>query len=143
MSKHQPTCSILQLSQQALALKQQDDLVNSCPDICLGGVNNQIRVLGVLVWVVDTSEALDLTSTCLGIDTAPVRLLSVLERCSNVNKEERAVALDSLTSRSAGSLEWRNGRSDSGRTCLGELGSNESNAGNVLVAVFSREAELG
>lgn len=85
---HTLTSTILQLGQQALALKQQDDLVNSRPDVRLGHIDDEVRILRVLIWVIDTSEALNLTSTCLGVYTAPVCLLGMLEGCGNVDEEE-------------------------------------------------------
>ena len=91
---------LLQLSQQTLALEQKHNLVDRCPDIADGQIDSQVRVGRDLVRVVDTGEALDLTSTCLGVDTALVVLLCPLERGSDVDEVEGAIPLNRL----AGSL---------------------------------------
>jgi hypothetical protein len=114
-----------------------------CPDIRLGHIDNEIRLLGRLVWVVDTSEALDLAGARSSINAAAIRLLGVLKRRCNVHEEERSVLLHRVLGRLSGLLEWRNGRDNCRCTSLGELCSDEGDAGNVLVAVFTREAEFG
>jgi hypothetical protein len=117
--------------------------VHRCPDVGLGDVDHEVGILRGLVWVVNPGEALDLTGTRLGVNTALVSLLGVLERCGNVDKEEGSVLLDCLLGSFSRVRKWRDGCNNRSRTGLGELCSNKSNASNVLVAVFSRESELG
>jgi hypothetical protein len=86
----------LQLCQKTLALQEQDNLVNRCPDVGGGQINSQVSIGGHLVRVIDTGETLNLTSARLGVHTTLVSLLGVLERGGNVDEVERSVALDSL-----------------------------------------------
>jgi hypothetical protein len=130
------------LRQQTLALQEQDNLMNSSPDISLGSVDNKVRVFRRLVRVVNTCEALDLACARFRVDTAPVRLLRVVKRRGDVYEEERSVFLNSFSRLLSRLLERCNGRDNGGGTSLGQLGGDEGNARNVLVTVFSREAEL-
>ena len=95
--------------------------MHSRPDVALGEVNSQVSVLGSLVRVVDTSEALDLAGACLGVDTALVGLLAVLERCGDVHEVEGSVLLDEVLGGLAGVLEGSDGRGDDGGAGLGKL----------------------
>jgi hypothetical protein len=138
-----PSPGNLQLRQKSLTLKQQNNLVHRRPDVRLGHINNEIRLLWRLIRIVDTSEALDLSGTCSSINAAAIRLLRVLERRRNVHKEERSVLLHRVLGRLSGLLERRDRRRNRRSTSLGKLCSDESDAGNVLVSVFAREAEFG
>lgn len=89
----------LQLCQKTLALQEQDNLVNRCPDVGGRQVNSQISVGRHLIWVVNTGETLDLTSTRLGVYATFVGLLGVLERGRDVNEVEGSVSLYSLAGR--------------------------------------------
>ena len=91
-----PKYARLQLCKQTLALQQQHDLVDGRPDVGLRDINDEISLLRRLIWVIDTSEALDLARASLGVDTTLIRLLSMVERCGNVHEVERSVLLDRL-----------------------------------------------
>jgi hypothetical protein len=112
------------------------------PNIAGRQINHQIRLLRVLIRVINTREALDLASARLGINTALIRLLGVLQRRSNVDEVEGSVLLDRLAGSLPVFLERRNGRDNGRGTCFGELRGDEGNAGDVLVAVGAREAEF-
>ena len=104
-------------------LKKEDNLVNSSADSLLAEVDNKVSLLalGSLVGVVDTSEALDLAGACLGVDTALVGLLAVLEGSGDVDKEEVAELLDDLAGGVTAGLEGRDGSGDDGGAGLGKL----------------------
>lgn len=59
-----------------------------------------------------------------------------------MDQVEATILLDKFPCVLASILERSNGRSDDCGTGLGELGSHETNAANVAVAVFAGEAEL-
>ena len=132
----------LQLCQKTLALQEQDNLVNRCPDIGSGQVHSQISIGRHLVRVVNTGEALDLTSARLGVHATLISLLRVLKRGRDVDEVEGSESLHSLAGRLSRVLERSNGRNDCRGTSLGELGGYKGDAGNVLVTVGSAEAEL-
>jgi hypothetical protein len=67
----------------------------------------------------------------------------VFERGRDVYEEEGAVFLNGVLGGLSGLLEGSDGSGNGGGTGFGEFGGDESNACNVLVAVFSRESELG
>lgn len=135
--------SRLQAVQEAIALQEQDDLVDNGADALLLDVHNQVGLLGSLIGVVDTSESLNLTGASSLVDATAVSLLAVLERSVDVDQEERTRLLDELASLLAGGIEGSNGSSDDGGTSLGELRGNVRNALDVEVTVSLAEAELG
>lgn len=111
-------------------------------DVLLLQVHNQVRVAGGLIGVVDTSETLDLAGASGGVGATAVGLLAVLERGSDVDKEEGARLLNGLTSLLAGLLEGGNGGSDDGSTGLGQLRGDKGNTVDVEVTVLAGETEL-
>ena len=131
------------LLKEALALEHEDDLVNDAADRLLGTIHNQIGLLGSLVGIIDTGEALDLTATGTLVDTALVGLLAMLERSGHVDEEEVARLGDDVPSVLARLLVRGNGGGNHGGTGAGELGGDESNALDVLVTVLASEAQLG
>ena len=134
----------LELVQKTLGLEQQHNLVNSCADADLGQVNGQVGLtLGRgLVRVVDTGEVLNLTTTSGGVDALAVGLLTLLERCGNVDEVERSVLLNKLTGVLSARLERCDGSGNDGGASLGQLAGNEANTANVGVAVLLVEAKL-
>lgn len=126
-------------------LKKEDDLVHSSADSLLAKVDNELGLLalGGLVRVVNASEALDVTLASGGVDAALVGLLAVLERSGDVDEEEGAELLDDLARGVTAGLEGRDGSGDDGGAGLGQLGGDEADAVDVLLAVLAREAELG
>lgn len=117
--------------------------MDNAADALLLDVHDEVSLGRSLIGVVDTGEALDLAATSLGVDTALVVALAVLEGSSDVNEEERSDLRDGLTGGLARVLVGSNGRGNDGGTGLGELGGDESNALDVLVAVLPGEAQLG
>jgi hypothetical protein len=128
--------------QEALALQNEDDLVNNAAHALLGEINNEISLLRGLIGVIDTGEALDLTAASSTIDTTLVGLLAVLEGSSDMHQEESTGLGDGVTSKLAGLLVGSNGSGDDGGTGAGKLGGNEGNALDVGVAVLAGEAQL-
>lgn len=128
---------------EALALQNEDDLVHNAAHALLGEVHNEIGLLGGLVGVVDTGEALDLTAASGSVDTALVGLLAVLEGSGDVDQEERTSLADGVTGKLAGLLVGSDGGGNDGGTGAGELGGDEGDALDVGVAVLAGEAELG
>jgi hypothetical protein len=126
-------------------LKEKDNLVNSSPDSLLAKVNNKLSLLALrsLVGVVNTGEALDLALAGGGVDAALVGLLAVLEGSGDVDEEEVAELLDDLARGVAAGLERCDGSGDHGGAGLGQLGGDEADAVDVLLAVFAGEAQLG
>lgn len=119
-----------------------DDLRNSLPS----HIDGQVGIVRVLVDVVDTGEALDLTSTGPSIETLAVSRLAVLERGSDVDEEEVATRTTALEHMLLGSLSRAfmrsNGSCDDSCTSASELTSNVGDSLDVLVSVFSRETEF-
>jgi len=136
------SCKRLQTIQQSLALQHQDDLVNSASHASLLEVNGQVGLLGSLIWVVDTSEALDLTVACLGIDTALVGLLGVLEGSSDVDEVEVTILLDDLAGVLASILVWCDWSSNDGCARASELRRNECDTADVAGTVCAAEAQF-
>lgn len=116
--------------------------MNSSPNISRAKINRQIRLGRDLIRIIDTGETLNLTSARLGIDTALIRLLAVLERSSDVDEIEAAILLDEFASSLARSLEGGDWGSDDGGAGTGEFAGDEGDAANVLVAVFAGETEF-
>lgn len=133
----------LETIEETLALQEEDDLVDNGAHGLLLAVDGKVGLGGNLIGVVNTGEVLDLASAGLGVDAALVRLLAVLERGGDVHEVEVAVLLDQLAGALAGLLEGGNGSGDNGGTGPGQLGGNEGNASNVLVAVLAVVAKLG
>lgn len=106
-------------------------------------VNDKIRLGRGLIWVINTSEVLDLAGTGLGVDTSLVGLLAVLEGGGNVYEVEIAVLLNQFAGVLAGLLEGGNRSGDDSGTGPGQLRSNKGDASNVLVAVLAVVAQLG
>lgn len=109
----------------------------------LGEVDNEISLVGSLVRVINTSEALDFTTTGSIVDAALVGLLAVLEGSGNVHQEEGASLGDGVARELAGLLVRSNGGGDDSGTGTGQLGGHEGNALDVGVAVLAGEAQLG
>jgi hypothetical protein len=126
-------------------LKKKDDLVDSSPDSLLAKVDNKLGLLalGSLIGVVNTGEALDLALAGGGVDAALVGLLAVLEGSGDVDEEEVAELLDDLARGVAAGLEGCDRSGDHGSAGLGQLGGDEADAVDVLLAVFAGEAQLG
>src|SRR5699024_7541237 len=124
--------------------EHENDFVNNAANTLLGDVDGEVSVRRSLVRVIDTGETLDLTSASLGVDTALLGLLTVLERGVDVDEEERATQLgDGVTGGLARVLVGGNGGGDIGGTGAGQLTSDEGDTLDVLVAVLAGEAELG
>ena len=128
---------------EALALKDENNLVNNRANGLLGGIDDEVSLLGSLIGVIDTSEALDLAAAGSLVDAALVGLLAVLEGSGDVHKEERAVLGDGVAGVLAGGLVGGDRGGDDRGTSAGQLGSDEGNALDVGVAVLAGEAELG
>lgn len=126
-----------------MALEKEDDLVNDGSDVLLLEVDNEVGLLGSLIGVIDTGEALDLASASGGIGTLSVSLLAVLEGSSDVDEEEGAGLPNESAGLLSGSLKGSNRGSDNGSTGLGQLGGDESDSVDVEITVLSAEAELG
>lgn len=111
-------------------------------DVLLGDVDGEVGLLGSLVGVVDSGEALDLSGAGSGEDAAAVHLLAVLERGGGVDEEEGSRLLHELASLLAGLLERSNGGHNGGGTSLGQLGGDKGETGNVDVTLAAAEAQL-
>jgi len=126
-----------------LALENENDLVNNGADSRLGGVNDEVSLLGSLIGVIDTSEALDLTTAGARVDAALVGLLAVLEGSSDVDEEEGPVLGNGVAGVLARGLVGGDGGSDDGGAGAGQLGGDKGNALDVGVAVLAGETQLG
>ena len=119
-----------------------DDLRNGLPS----HIDGQVGILRVLVDVVDTGEALDLTSTGPSIETLAVGSLTVLERGRDVDEEEVSTSTTALEHMLLGSLARAfmrsNGSCDDSCASAGEFTSDVGDSLDVLVSVFSGEAEF-
>ena len=129
--------------QETLALQNEDDLVHNAAHALLREVNNEISLLRSLIGVIDTGETLDLTAASSRVNTTLIGLLTVLERSSDVDQEERTSLRDGITGKLAGLLVGSNRGSDDGGTSAGKLRGNKGNALDVGVAVLAGEAQLG
>jgi hypothetical protein len=101
-------------------------------------VTNEIGVGRLLVLVIHTGQALDLSRPGLGVQSLPVCLLTLLQRCSDVDEEKVSSTLaDDGTADSLSRASIRGGRSgnDSGAG-FGEFRSDESDAEEVEVLVL-------
>jgi hypothetical protein len=112
----------LQLLQQTLRLKQENNLMHRRPDIALRDIHGKVRLGRLLIRVINARKALDLSIPRLGIDPAPVRLLRILERRGNMHEVKAAILFDELTGRLPAVLKRRDGRGDDDGAGLGELG---------------------
>ena len=117
--------------------------MDNAADALLGDVDREVSIFGSLVWVVDTRESLDLALTGLGVDTALVGLLTVLEGSVDMDEEEGSAQVrNGLASGLPRVLVGSNGGGDDGSTGAGQLTGDEGNALDVLVAVLTAEAQL-
>ena len=117
--------------------------MDDTPDIGLLNINSQVGLGWDLVWVVNTSEALDLATAGLLVDAAFVGLLGVFEAGSDMHEVEIAVLLGELSRVLASGLEWGDWCGDNGGTGAGELRGDKADTANVLVTVLLGEAKLG
>lgn len=132
----------LKLVKKTLRLEEEDNLVDGSSDAGLADVNGELGIARGLVRGVDTSEVLNLTGASLLVDTALVSLLAVLERSGDVNEVEGTVLLDSLAGGLSALGVGSDGGGDNGGTSTGEFRGDETDTGDVAVAVFLAEAEL-
>jgi hypothetical protein len=117
--------------------------MNRSSHIALRNINREIRLLGILIWIIDTSEALNLSSTCLSINTTLVSLLGVLERRSHMYKVKASVFFNQLACLITRVLERRDRGRDNRRTGFRQFGGDKGDTSNILLAVGAREAEFG
>lgn len=116
--------------------------MNNTSHVGLLGVNSQVSLGWDFIWVIDTSEALDLSAASLLVDTTLISLLSMLEAGCDVDEVKVTVLLDQLSGVLTSSLEWCYWCGNDGSASTGKLGSDETNAANVLVTVLTGEAKL-
>ena len=116
-------------------------------DGLLGDADGKIRLLRRLVDVVDAREALNLSTASGGVHATTVGLLAVLERGSYVHNEDISTSTsgvgDCRLEGRATILMRRNGCCDDCRTGPRQLGCDEGDALQMLVALIGQEAELG
>lgn len=116
--------------------------MNNAADALGLDIDGKVGLLGDLVWVIDTSEALDLTASGLGVDATLVGLLAVFERSVDVDEEDGAGGGDCVAGLLSAVLVGSNGGGNDSGTGTGELGGDESNTLDVLVAVLGGESEF-
>lgn len=116
----QSAYATLRTIKEALGLEHEDDLVDDAANGLLRNIDGKISLGRRLIGVVDTSETLDLAAAGLGVDTALVGLLAVLEGSSNMDQEEVAASLgNSVTGGVAGLLVGSNRGGNDGGTGAG------------------------
>lgn len=113
-----------------------DDLWNRL----LGNIHRQIRLRWCLVDIVNASKAPNLPTSGLGIVPLSVRLLTVLQGCSDMYKEEvpaRSAGMgDGVLGRFARMFVRGDGSGDDGCTSTGQFRCYECYPLNVGVSVF-------
>ena len=117
--------------------------MNNTSHVGLLNVNSQVSLGWDFIWVINTSEALNLSTTSLLVDTTLIGLFSVLEASSDVDEIKVTVLLDQVSGVLTSSLEWCNRCGNDGGTRAGKLSGDKANAANVLVTVLPGEAKLG
>ena len=117
--------------------------MNDATNALLRHINSDVGLGRILIGVVNTSEALDLTTAGLGVDASLVSLLAMLERGSDVDKEEGTGLGNGITGGLAGVLIRSNRSSNDSSTSPGKLSGNERDALDVGVTVLAAKAELG
>lgn len=128
------------------SFEQEDDRMSDLRHALPADVHNKIGINRFLVNIVDTGEALDLTSTSLSVVTLAVGLFAKLERSSNVDEEKvssTARLADHIPSCHSRRLVRRNRSSDDSSTSTGEFSSDKADALDVLSSVLRGESEFG
>lgn len=133
----------LEFIQKPLTLQQQHNLMNDIPNRLRLGIDHKISLLRLLIRIVHAREALDLAPPRARIHAALICLLGVSQRSRNMDEEEAAVLGDGVAGLATAVCEGGDGSGDDGGAGLGELGGDEGDALDVLVAVVAGEAELG
>jgi hypothetical protein len=133
----------LQLLQQPLRLKQQHNLMHNGPHITDRQIHRQISLRRDFIRIIDAREALDFTTTRLGINPALIRLLAVLKRRRDMNEVKATVLLTYLPGLLSRLLERRNRGRDDSRAGTRQFRGDEGDTRDVFVAVFAGEAQLG
>lgn len=111
-------------------------------DGLLLSIDDQVRLGGGLVGVIDTGEALDLAVAGALVDALAVGLLAVLERGGDVDEVEVTKLLDQLLGAGTVDLVRSDGSGNDGGAGAGQLSSDKGDTANVLAAVLTAEAEL-
>lgn len=126
-----------------MGLEVLDDKVNASWNVVLMGRDVDLRVFGCLIWVRDTSEVRDETSTGFLVQALGVTLLGDLKRDVSMDLEEGEAGLfvyftSGLASLSVGADESGDGKS----TRISKELGNFSNTANVFDSVFFAEAQV-
>jgi hypothetical protein len=133
----------LQSIQQPLTLKHKHNLMHRAPHTRLLDINRQIRLRRSLIRIINAREALNLAISGLGVDTALIGLLGVLEASSDMYEVEGAELLDQFASVRTCVFEGCDGGCDDGCAGTSEFGCDECDAADVAGAICAAEAELG
>ena len=120
---HLTSSSRLQLVQESLRFEEKHNLMHSSPDATRAQIDSKSRlaILGRLIRIINTSETLNFTLACLGVDTSTISLLAVLEWRGDVDEVERAELLDHLFGLLAGRVERRDRACDDGCAGFGQF----------------------
>ena len=105
------------------------------------GVDDDLRVLGLLIGVVDAGEALDLAGEGLFVEALHVAARALLDGGADEDLDERALLLDQLARLSPRLLVRGDGRADDGGAVADEPRGDPADALDVRVAILLRESE--
>lgn len=131
------------IAKVSLLVQEQDNAANNLGNTLSSWVDSELGVLGNLIRVINTSEALDLALLGALVDTIAVPGNGLLERSGNVNKEEATRLLHLLASLLASLLIGGNGGNNDTGTGSGQLSGDEAKTVDVDITLTLTEAELG
>lgn len=142
----------LMLSNQSLALQQQNNVMNDPMNFLLTNINNQIRLQRFLIRIVNPRKSLNIAppSSCINsltissfLQLVPFTILerySIFKRSSNMNQVEASELRDKVTGCFTTRFEGGNGGCDDCCSCTRKFCTYECNASDVFGTILSGEA---
>lgn len=132
----------LNIAKVSLLVQEQDNAANNLGNALSSRVDSELGVLGDLIRIINTSEALDLALLGALVDTITVPCNGLLERSGNVDEEESTRLLNLLASLLASLLIGSNGGNNDTGAGSGQLSRDKAEAVDVDITLTFAEAEL-
>ena len=105
-------------------------------------VDDHLGILRHFIRVRDAGELFDFASTCEGVESFSISLLTHLDRSRNVNLDKAPNRRDQFANSTAGGSIRRNRGADRNAAVLGDFTCNITDASNIQIAMFFRKAQL-
>lgn len=128
--------------QVTLLLEKEDDVVNGLANGDGAGVDGEGGLQWWFIGIVDASEVLQDTLSCLSVESLSVSLFADIERSGNVDFDEASMFRNDSSGVVASVSVGGNSGSNSNTTSLGDLARDVRDASDVDFTMLLREAEF-